>query len=213
MGFPADNSKRVSQGKYWALFGAYMVATVALLGGGVVAIVQGSIGLGLLMIVAIVPLGIYWRVIMMRRCRDIGWPAFLPWAIFGLQFVTSFLGQASFLGGTTPSLGLLMLPLLLGLADFVFSIVIGCMGSKREFDYNAVFDDYRGEYRDEPQRTRPASAAPAVAGAGGDRFDDAIARALEAHRRGESVLDARPAARPAPAMPARAPAGFGRKMA
>jgi uncharacterized membrane protein YhaH (DUF805 family) len=205
MGFPADNSKRVSQAKYWALFGAYMVATVVLLGGGVVAIVQGSIGFGLLMVIAIVPLGIYWRVIMMRRCRDIGWPAFLPWGIFGLQFATSFAGQSSLLGGTTPSLSLLMLPLLLGLADFVFSIVIGCMGSKREFDYDEVFADGR----DDLQRTRPTDAPGVASGGEGDRFDDAIARALEKHRRGESVLDA---PRPAPAMPARAPGGFGRRV-
>ena len=211
MAFQRDEHGRVSQGKYWAMFGGYMVAVPVLLGGGVYTMLQGSIGFGLLMIAAIVPLGIYWRVIMMRRCRDIGWPAFLPWAIFGLQFVLSFTGQASMLGGTTPSLSLLMLPLLLGLVDFAFSIVIGCKRSKSEFDYDAVFDDYRGAYREEPQRTRPAGVVPAGAGTG-DRYDDAIARALEAHRGGESALNARPAARPAPAMPARVPVGFGRKM-
>src|SRR3989337_692291 len=116
MGFPSDSSGRVSQGKYWALFGTYMIAVPVLLFGGLGAMVQGSIGLGLLLIIAIVPLGIYWRVIMMRRCRDIGWPAFLPWVVFGLQFASSFGLQLGSVAGATPGAILSMLapPLLAG---------------------------------------------------------------------------------------------------
>jgi uncharacterized membrane protein YhaH (DUF805 family) len=207
MGFPSDTSGRASQSKYWTLFGVYMIAVPVLLIGGLIAIVQGSIGLGLMLIVAIVPLGIYWRVIMMRRCRDIGWPAFLPWLIFGLQFATSFGISSGSVEGAGPGavLSMLALPLLLGLADFVFSIVIGCIGTKQGADYAAVF----GDGPEPSQRTRPAGSPD---GEGPDRFDDAIARALEAHRRGESVVGAPSAPRPAPAMPGRPAGTFGRRI-
>ena len=108
MGFPHDTPGRASQSKYWTLFGLYMIAVPALL------------------IVGVIPLGIYWRVIMMRRCRDIGWPAFLPWLIFGGQFAAGFGLQIGAVSGTAPGWSMVALPLVLGLVDFVFSIVIGC---------------------------------------------------------------------------------------
>src|SRR5918993_2342985 len=202
MAFGNENTGRVSQSKYWALFGAYMVAIPVLLVGGFIAIFQGSFVLGVLMVIAIVPLGAYWRVIMMRRCRDIGWPAFLPWLIFIAQMFVSWGLPMSVGAGATPSMSLFLMPLLLGLADFVFSIVIGCVRGKQSVDYEAVFGD--GPL----QKTRPADTAYNEADEP-DRFDDAIARALEAHRRGESVLGAKPAPRPAPALPGRPVGGFG----
>ena len=222
MGFPRDEAGRVSQSKYWALFGAYMLIVPILLIGGVVELSQAGIGLGLLMIAAIVPLGMYWRVIMMRRCRDIGWPAFLPWLSWGLQMLASFSATGSLHSlrdGATPPLALLTLPVFMALADFVFSIVIGCIGTKDGFDYARVFgDDERDFYQrpDAPQPSQPAqpvpSQRPALPGEYDDRYDEAIARALEAHRRGESVTSPAPPVRPVPAGPARPAGGFGRRM-
>ena len=204
MGFPHDTPGRASQSKYWTLFGLYMIAVPALLIGGVVSMVQGSWVLGLLLIVGVIPLGIYWRVIMMRRCRDIGWPAFLPWLIFGGQFAAGFGLQIGAVSGTAPGWSMVALPLVLGLVDFVFSIVIGCIGSRQGPDYAQVFGN-----GPEFQRTQPAEP-------GGDRYDDAIARALEAHRRGESVVGAaRPASplrRPSPVLAGRPVASFGRRV-
>jgi uncharacterized membrane protein YhaH (DUF805 family) len=207
MGFPRDEAGRVSQSKYWALFGAYMLAVPVLLIGGIVSLASSGVGVGLLMIAAIVPLGMYWRVIMMRRCRDIGWPTFLPWLSFGLQSLSSLSIRHAVLSGAAPALSLLLVPLLIAFADFAFSIVIGCIRTKDSVDYEAVFGDGPEPFRD----ARPASAIPAGYDAP-DRFDAAIARALEAHRRGESILDPAPAARPAPAMPARPASGFGRRV-
>ena len=225
MSFEVETAGRVSQGKYWAFFGANMILIPLLLIGGAVEIVRGSWGIGLLMIVAVVPMGIYWRVIMMRRCRDIGWPAFLPWLSFGLQFLVSFSATQS-LGslryGGTPSVSTLSLPLFMGLADFAFSIVIGCFGTKAGFDYAGVLGDERDPFR-QPRGQHSAqsvrlvqSSAPQRPAAGGDddddRYDAAIARALEAHRRGESAV-APPQPRPsAPGRPSQPAGGFGRRL-
>src|SRR6478752_3315858 len=112
MGFEVEGHGQVSQGKYWAFFGANMISIPVLLVGGLVALLHGSPGAGLLMIAAILPIGIYWRVIMMRRCRDIGWPAFLPWLSFGLQFVASYSATHSLRSGAPPALSVLSLPLI-----------------------------------------------------------------------------------------------------
>jgi len=182
-------------------FGANVILVAICLIGGVIEIARGSWAIGLLMIVAIVPLGIYFRVIMMRRCRDIGWPAFLPWLSFGLQFVASFSAShnlQSLRYGGTPSPSLLSLPLFMALADFVFAIAIGCIRSKDSFDYIGSGEDERY------QPSRPGPSTPSVrvvqssfASAGGpgsdddDRYDAAIARALEAHRSGPPPLPPR----------------------
>ena len=207
MGFPRDEAGRVSQSKYWALFGAYMLAVPLLLVGGVVALSHSSIGVGLLMIAAIVPLGMYWRVVTMRRCRDIGWPTFLPWLSFGLQTLSSLSIRHAVTSGAVPVLSLLLVPLLIAFTDFAFSIVIGCIRTKEGVDYEAIFGDGPEPFRD----SRPAGAVPSSY-EGPDRFDEAIARALEAHRRGESILDPAPPPRAAPAMPGRPAGGFGRRV-
>lgn len=203
MAYPNDNPGRVGQSRYWFMFVANMVAVTVLLVGGLAMLFTGAYIVALLMLFAVIPVGIYWRVIMMRRCRDIGWPAFLPWLFFGLQFVVSFTVQLGSL--TDPSnLSLLSLPLLLATADFVFSIVIGCIGTKQE-------PDHHGRYGvgNDPRSARAGHGSGESDEAnGGDRFDDAIARALEKHRRGESVLDAAPRAAPtAPTRPT-----FGRRV-
>jgi uncharacterized membrane protein YhaH (DUF805 family) len=203
MTFQGNTAGRVSQGKYWLLFGIYMIAVPALLIGGFVMMLQGSIGAGALMILSIIPLGIYWRVIMMRRCRDIGWPAFLPWVIFGLQMILPFVTGQSFLTAPEPGdYSALTLPMSLVMVDFAFSIVIGCISGTRDqaFDFDAMRESARADYGG-------ASSASET-----DRFDDAIARALDAQRRGESILDGPPrAAQPAPG-PGRPVPTFGRRV-
>jgi uncharacterized membrane protein YhaH (DUF805 family) len=193
----------VSQSKYWLIFAIYMIAVPVLLIGGFITMLQGRVGSGTLMIAAIIPLGIYWRVIMMRRCRDIGWPAFLPWVFFGLQVVLPIASGGSFLSGGGPETsGAMVLSLLISVADFGFSIVIGCIKARpgAATDLDAM--------REAARAARAGGAEP-----GTDRFDQAIARAIEAQRRGESILDA-PAqpARPASSPAARPVPSFGRKV-
>jgi hypothetical protein len=209
----------VGQGTYWAFFGGFMILIPVLLFGGFAAMLHGSLGPGLLMIAAILPIGIYWRVIMMRRCRDIGWPAFLPWLSFGLQFVASFSAMHSLQSmryGAAPAPSMLSMPLLMAFVDFAFTIVIGCIGSKQPFDYATAFAGVSGSYDPPPQPSQPSQSLrptppPDQAGAeGGDRYDAAIARALEAHRRGDSLVGSPPPpSQPAPSGPARPAGGFG----
>lgn len=210
MGFANNDSGRVSQSRYWATFAIYMVIVPLLLIGGFWALFQGNVALGMLMIVGILPLGIYWRVIMMRRCRDIGWPAFLPWVIFGLSFLASFSITSD---PTSASVSSFFLVMAIALIDFAFSIVIGCIRSKQTPNYADVFDDGFPA----PQRTRPAGTAQASGMSESDRFDDAIARALEAHRAqagSAAPVQPSPAQRTAqpPAMPGRPTGGFGRRI-
>jgi len=74
---------------------------------------------------------IYLRVIASRRCRDIGWPAILPWLGIALMAVCVFFsGMAA---GSNPAAALVTMGastvviMLVGAADFVFLIVIGCI--------------------------------------------------------------------------------------
>lgn len=219
--------ERVGQSRYWTIFGAYMIVTPLLLIGGLYALFTGSYGVGLAALLLMAPLGLYFRVVMMRRCRDIGWPGFLPWVLFLLPMAAGFMGGFR-LGETGPgALPLMMMPLLVSLADFAFAIVIGCKAAKREDeDYARIFGD-AGEparpaspppslpeiYPDEP---RPALApnAGAIGEPDYSRFDAAVARALEARR--STPSDPAPAAAPPGPAPlsahARAVAGFGRKV-
>jgi|GEM_PF-2895888 len=207
MAIAGNNAGRVGQSRYWALFGVTIVAMAVLLVGAGYAVLQRSYGLGLLMFSAIAPVGIYWRVIMMRRCRDIGWPAAAPWIISGLQIALT-LSLRSSQGAVGAAAGsAFLLVSLVGLADFVFTIVIGCIATKQPVDYDAIFGDGPGT----PHRPQPRDGEPQRSG-GSDRFDDAIARALEAHRQREAAAGATQPAHPAaPAHLARRTASFGRR--
>lgn len=203
---------RVGQSRYWTVFGINMVLMPVLLFGGLYALFNGEYATGLVAIVLIVPLGIYFRVTMMRRCRDIGWPAFLPWMFFVVPIVLGVFGGIGQLGGQAPtaaSLPMLGLPLIVSIGDFVFSIVIGCIKTKEDADYSDIFGGA-------PAPTGPATP---LGEPGHDRFDDAIARALAAHRQSRSepaysdatYSEPEASARPEPTVHARAVAGFGRK--
>jgi uncharacterized membrane protein YhaH (DUF805 family) len=205
MAIAGNKAGRVGQSRYWTFFGIYIVAVTLLLIGGCLAVLEGSYGPGLVMIVAIAPVGIYWRVIMARRCRDIGWPAFAPWVIPAVQFALSSSLRLNYgaVGGAGGSAFLLVV--LVALADLVFAIVIGCIGTKQAVDYAAVFGDGPGTL----PRTQPRESVPLQGGT--DRFDEAIARALEARRRNEAARGATQPSPPATAHPLRRNAGFGRR--
>lgn len=135
MSFSVQDPGRVGQSTYWMYFGGNIVLGALLLIGGLYSIFTGSFVTGIVMMLLLLPMGIYFRVIMMRRCRDIGWPAFLPW----LPFIAMIaIGGSMGLGGVpsalaaSPSLALRSLGLVnfISLADFIFMIVIGCIGSK-----------------------------------------------------------------------------------
>ena len=191
---------RIGQSGYWTVFGINMVAVPLLLAGALWSLVNGSYGAALLMFLAIIPVGLYFRVIMMRRCRDIGWPAFLPWLLFGLQFMQTFFTLSGSL--SAPKLGSdmigarMVLPLVIGMADFIFSIIIGCIKSAERRDYARIFGD-----------GLPDSPTPSTAGGGPnyDRFDEAVARAMAQHKQAES------AAPETMIVPARPAGGFGRR--
>jgi hypothetical protein len=194
------------------MFAIYTITAPVLLIGGLIAIFQGSIAGGFLMIAAVVPLGIYFRVIMMRRCRDIGWPPSLPWVLFVAQMVLPFAIAPDF--SQPPELTdpmALSVPLLLGFVDFVFSIVIGCIASKALPDVDTGYD---APMRQQARAVYGMGGGSASGGSGrGDRFDDAIARALDAQRRGESILDDDlHSQRSAPAAPGRPAPSFGRRI-
>jgi len=178
---------------------------------------------------------------MMRRCRDIGWPPFIPWLVFGIQMLIGFTGGIRPTMGQVPSLPLLAVPVAVGLIDFVFSIVIGCIASKDD-DYAGVFEpDERDYHRMNPgelshasiSRPRSNSASDSSPWQGEprkfssvdgaslsdrelDSFDSAIARALEARRandRQPSLNKQEPTSVPGNTpVPDRPVGGFGRRI-
>jgi uncharacterized membrane protein YhaH (DUF805 family) len=188
-----------------------IVVCVGLVLGGVSAMFSGSFVVGIALVLAVIPVGIYFRVVMMRRCRDIGWTPALPWILFGVGIVANLI---TLLGGSSPAEAFTMmtLPVLVGLADFTVMIVIGCIGSKDgagSIDYQRVFGDDPDELRHLAQAGIQAPPADEETA----RWDDAIKRALAKQAAGGQELQAAGSsastAPPAPARPQ--PAGFGRK--
>ncbi len=163
MSFHAEDSGRIGQSAYWMYFGAYMIATPLLLVGGGYELITGKFGTGIICFILMLVGVMYFRVIVMRRCRDIGWPAFLPWVTLVLQMGIGFMnGLSAGLDpvarhhhmATSPSLGL---PLVLGFVDLIMAIVVGCIGSKQGFN---AFDDHDFDYRSLPQAPRPITNKP-----------------------------------------------------
>lgn len=205
------------------MFGLYFVAVLALGGASLYFFATLQFSNALLALLPIVPLGIYFRVVMMRRCRDIGWPAWLPWVLFVVPAGLNFMGGLGSLGSSgadlSSPLAMMIVPLLASLLDLGFAIVIGCIRTKDEGENLAqLFGPGPGE---EPHE-RPVQAGDYSS------FDAAVARALAARRAGSSEepatrrprdvaeLDAIAAGEapllPSPSAHARAVAGFGRKM-
>jgi uncharacterized membrane protein YhaH (DUF805 family) len=138
-----QSGPRIGVSDYWLSF----LASYGVFFAGIVGLVFASFTKsGFFMLVSILALlgsSIYMRIAQMQRCNDIGWPWQTPWVVFGVGLAVSVISQ---LGGI---IALLMLPMLIivGLADFAFAIVLGCIPSRQfaqpEFDPQAYRDNYR----------------------------------------------------------------------
>lgn len=213
-----SNGKRIGRSAYWLRIVVLLVGILISLGFAFGAFISGNFAVALLCVALLLPAGIYYRVVQMRRCRDIGWPAFLPWAMFGVQMLFS-LGTLGSLGSISDPAQLVTgsaVSLAVSLADFVFMVVIGCLAGQADSS-----DDPRAGFGGSVTLAHSGGApAMGVAGSDGhDPFEDAIARAMDNYRRtGSAAPDlgqsasAPPVAEAAaqPAMPPRV-AGFGRK--
>lgn len=178
--YTGSNTGTVGRQAYWLNFVFNIVAVVLLLLAAVAAVASGSLTTAMILIVLIVPVGIYFRVIMMRRCRDIGWPPFLPWVLFVASIALSLPGSSE---GIDPArlLASSGLAMVIGLIDFVFMIVIGCLPGRGATPGDDPYDRLRGEYRPEAV-ARHGTAHDADSQE--DRWDAAIARALQANTPG-----------------------------
>ena len=224
MRFEPQGKAVCSQSSYWTQFAINFVAVFGLLAFSIYSLFTGHWGAALLAFLLMVPVGIYFRVVMMRRCRDIGWPPFLPWLFFGGGMLGN-LGRITAGSAAALKTGMLGLPLLIGLADFIFMIVIGCIASKRQ-NYAAVFEDdprsdafqpatrrseaVRSPGYHTPETAPRASTAPAESEQEA-RWDAAIANALAAREMSE-LPPAQPQRPLAPGPLAGRPGGFGRRV-
>lgn len=156
MSFSVADPSRIGRSRYWTAFVINIAVIIALMIGMVTAAFGGHFAMAILLFLLIAPVGIYFRVIMMRRCRDIGWPAFLPWALFGAGILANLtrIGQGA---EALRNPGAATFPLVIGLIDFAFMIAIGCIaGRDRGGDYARHFLD---DEDDVPLAARPAMAA------------------------------------------------------
>lgn len=214
--------KRIGRQGYWFWLLGLGVGTIVLGFIAVTAALAGSFSLIAVFFLAMIGGGIWFRFVQMRRCRDAGWPAALPWIMFGLVMVTSVFSMMSLVSaaasGDLSALsagGLSGLSTIAGLADFCFTIALGFVPGK---------DAARGGHGGSGgvQLRYAGGHDPAD---GEHEGDDPIARALENYRRTGSAV---PGNTPAPAAAARAakpapapvsmpsgpprPAGFGRRV-
>lgn len=183
---------RLSQPEYWLYFGCYMLISIGSLVSIFYFAMESRFAISLLAFFILTVSGLGFRVIEMWRCRDIGWPASLPWWLFGSQFL---LGIFSGIFGL-PMSAMIVISILLGVIDFGFAIGIGCMPTRtwQQVDLSTYTPiDYSGFKRND------GSAAVS-------NLND-IGRA-----RLEQAQAPKPAATVAtPAAPAPAAVGFGRK--
>lgn len=241
MSFGSQDKNRITRSRYWLAMLINCVAVTVLLVGGIMALFDGSYVLGIGMMLAIVPVGIYFRVIMMRRCRDIGWPAYLPWALFGAGILGFFITAGSSFGGISNALdggvgagsalsGLSVIPSIVGLVDFGVMIALGCIAGTPTHDYSDVFGEDPGAFSGQPsggfaggsdgvsRRTAPAAtafASPSAETSSDDErgsWDSAIERALAKQKNADvSVADSSGGPAPAESPAMPQPVGFGRK--
>ncbi|MCJ2187567.1 hypothetical protein [Novosphingobium beihaiensis] len=216
MPLPADNRGKIGQGGYWRRFAVYMIGVPVLLVLGLVGIATREYAMGIALMLAILPLSIWFRFVMMGRCRDIGWPVWLPWTAQGLQILMLImvLSSGALTKGPAALHTLSSGSLLIGLLDFALTIALGCVGSKEAFDYDEIFGG------DSLQRAAKARSAinyrtgnvPREFEAGAqreDRENAAIARALDTYRSGQTAAASQETSAPPPA--GRRATGFGRK--
>jgi uncharacterized membrane protein YhaH (DUF805 family) len=228
----SSRAGRIGRSQYWIALAVYLAAVVILVGASFYFLLTLNLAIAIAAFLIVAPLGIYFRVLMMRRCRDIGWPASLPWLIFAASVGASMFGGLGSLGASVGSptgikgllIGGLGLPLLISLIDLGFTILIGCIRTKDMGENLAqLFGPGPNDpvparpiaHGDEPwadaPRRDPVPSTPVHGESDYSSFDAAVARALEARRNPEPQLMTEPATAPAPAAHARV-AGFGRKL-
>ena len=142
MSYTVEDRSRVGRSTYWMFYIGIMIATWGMYGWAIYEYVKFNLFPIVFGFFAPLILGIYFRVIASRRCRDIGWPAFLPWASWVLPVVCGAIGGMNAASHTMASMGrpsseaiagmgmTVVIGMVLGLVDFVFLIVIGCMDSQ-----------------------------------------------------------------------------------
>ncbi len=139
-------TRRVDQAEYWIWFGGTLVLTMTFFGVGAYRVWWGDALTGVLLLLLTLPLTIYFRVIMMRRCRDINWPASLPWLLLGAGFLAGLIPGMEVRTATQASAAVLALPTILCLTDFIFMIAIGCISSASSFDYETEYNKYARDH-------------------------------------------------------------------
>lgn len=200
------HGKQIGRSAYWLRIVVLFVAMMALLAFAFGAFVTGNFGTALLCVALFLPAGIYFRIVQMRRCRDIGWPAFLPWVIFGVLLLNTASTFSDVNSASQLMTGSAM-SMVLSLADFVFMVVIGCIAGRSDAGRDPVKDTYGS--------VTLRHGGDASEGGDDDPYGDVIARAMDNYRRTGSVTpgQAAPKVSQAAARPAIPPrvAGFGRK--
>jgi uncharacterized membrane protein YhaH (DUF805 family) len=125
----AKDAGRIGRAGYWLYYVGITVLTLALYGWGLYEFISFHVFPIVFGFIAPFILSLYLRVIAMRRCRDIGWSAFLPWLTMGLTMVWGAINGLQVGLHPASALGMagatLVVGALLGLADFIFLIVIG----------------------------------------------------------------------------------------
>lgn len=133
MTYYVEDKSRVGRSTYWMYYIGIAIGSVALYGWSIYELISMNFVPAIFGFIIPSILSIYFRVIAMRRCRDIGWPAFLPWVSMGLTMLCGAINGANAALNPTQALGVIsasmIVAVLVGLADFVFLIVIGCLES------------------------------------------------------------------------------------
>jgi hypothetical protein len=202
-----QNLPRMNASDYWMnFFICYGVGFFALLALGV-GVFIGSFIITAAAAISLLGTSIKIRIAQMERCNDIGWSWKIPWVVFGFGLAVAIGSNASLL------MAVILLPvqIIVGLADFGFAIIVGCMPS-RKLDAS-LFDPqaYRDSYRDygapnfsseHAAKVEVKTQQRRIEAREDPRFQSVSGKRIA------SVVQAEPA--PEPAMPPRV-AGFGRK--
>ncbi|MFC4292710.1 hypothetical protein ACFOWX_09825 [Sphingorhabdus arenilitoris] len=142
------SNTRISRTAYWmTLLACIMLQAVILFGAGVSAII-GPSQVAVVGMTAIIIFGLAFHIVMMLRCRDIGWPILLPWvslavSLASLAAIFSIVRQ-DFWDSDWGIFGLFLW------SQPSFAFVIGLMPSKAEFAVDDIFDRDAGRSNERP---------------------------------------------------------------
>jgi hypothetical protein len=134
--------QRMSVGNYWITYLACVGASILGIIFFIIASLFKSDFFVLISVLILLGSSIYVRIAQMQRCMAIGWPWQTPWIVFGIGLAITVVSQFAVI------LALIMLPLLVivGIADFGFGLLIGCIPSKEiiqpDYDPQAYQDSY-----------------------------------------------------------------------